>query len=101
MSAAVLLEDDDLLVVDKPAGLLSVPTPGARGRTLVDALTEAGRKAPLPVHRLDRRRDPRELLWRRGSRERRERYQHPKEERVGARCRHQAIPQFGEQDAQV
>lgn len=50
---AILYEDDDLLVVDKPAGLLSVPTPGARGRTLLDVLAENGR-AVLPVHRLDR-----------------------------------------------
>jgi len=49
----VLYEDADLFVVDKPAGLLSVPTPGARGRTLLDALAEA-RRAGLPVHRLDR-----------------------------------------------
>ena len=54
MAAVELLyEDEDLLVVDKPAGLLSVPTPGARGRTLVDVLAEQGR-AVLPVHRLDR-----------------------------------------------
>jgi len=49
----ILHEDDDLLVVDKPAGLLSVPTPGARGRTLLDVLADQGRAA-LPVHRLDR-----------------------------------------------
>ena len=50
---ALLYEDDDLLVVDKPAGLLSVPTPGARGRTLLDALAETGRVV-MAVHRLDR-----------------------------------------------
>lgn len=50
---AILFEDDDLLVVDKPAGLLSVPTPGARGRTLLDVLAETGRDV-LAVHRLDR-----------------------------------------------
>jgi 23S rRNA pseudouridine1911/1915/1917 synthase len=49
----LLYEDDDLLVVDKPAGLLSVPTPGARGRTLLDVLAESGREV-LAVHRLDR-----------------------------------------------
>lgn len=49
----LLYEDEDLLVVDKPAGLLSVPTPGARGRTLLDVLAETGREV-LPVHRLDR-----------------------------------------------
>ena len=50
---AVLYQDEDLLVVGKPAGLLSVPTPGARGRTLEGALAEQG-LAALPVHRLDR-----------------------------------------------
>jgi len=50
----ILHEDDDLLVADKPAGLLSVPTPGARGRTLLDALAAEGRAGLLPVHRLDR-----------------------------------------------
>jgi RluA family pseudouridine synthase len=49
----VLYEDADLLVADKPAGLLSVPTPGARGKTLLDALAAQGH-AVLPVHRLDR-----------------------------------------------
>jgi RluA family pseudouridine synthase len=49
----VLYEDADLLVADKPAGLLSVPTPGARGRTLLDALSAQGYDL-LPVHRLDR-----------------------------------------------
>lgn len=50
----VLYEDEDLLVVDKPSGLLSVPTPGAEGRTLVGVLAAAGHAGLLPVHRLDR-----------------------------------------------
>lgn len=50
----VLFEDEDLLVASKPAGLLSVPTPGATGRTLLDALAAQGRAGLLPVHRLDR-----------------------------------------------
>jgi len=50
----ILHEDADLRVVDKPAGLLSVPTPGARGRTLLDALAAQGHGDVLPVHRLDR-----------------------------------------------
>jgi 23S rRNA pseudouridine1911/1915/1917 synthase len=50
----VLFEDEDLLVVSKPAGLLSVPTPGAQGRTLLDALAAQGHAGVLPVHRLDR-----------------------------------------------
>ncbi len=49
----VLFEDEDLLVVNKPPGLLSVPTPGATGRTLLDALAAQGYEV-LPVHRLDR-----------------------------------------------
>ncbi len=50
---SILYRDGDLLVADKPAGLLTVPTPDVRGRTLLDALREAGLPA-LAVHRLDR-----------------------------------------------
>jgi 23S rRNA pseudouridine1911/1915/1917 synthase len=50
----VLYQDEDLLVVDKPAGLLSVPTPGATGKTLLDVLAAEGHAGLLPVHRLDR-----------------------------------------------
>ena len=50
----IVHEDADLLVADKPAGLLSVPTPGAAGRTLVDVLGQQGHAGLLPVHRLDR-----------------------------------------------
>ena len=50
---AILHQDEQLLVVSKPSGLLSVPTPGASGRTLLDVLREQGLEA-LPVHRLDR-----------------------------------------------
>jgi 23S rRNA pseudouridine1911/1915/1917 synthase len=49
----LLYEDEHLLVVDKPAGLLSVPTPNAQGRTVLDVLREQGREA-LAVHRIDR-----------------------------------------------
>jgi RluA family pseudouridine synthase len=42
------------VVVDKPAGLLSVPTPGAQGRSLPDTLAAEGHERLLPVHRLDR-----------------------------------------------
>ncbi len=54
----VLYADDHLLVVDKPAGLLTHGVPGHAGPTLVDAL--AGQAAGGPdarpgiVHRLDR-----------------------------------------------
>jgi RluA family pseudouridine synthase len=50
---AILYEDEYLLVVDKPSGLLSVPTPGAQGRCVPEVLANLGRPA-LPVHRLDR-----------------------------------------------
>jgi RluA family pseudouridine synthase len=54
VAVPVLYEDDDLLVVSKPAGLLSVPTPGAHGKTLLDVLAAEGRPGALAVHRLDR-----------------------------------------------
>jgi 23S rRNA pseudouridine1911/1915/1917 synthase len=49
----VLYADDRLVVVSKPHGMLSVPSPGARGTTVVQALRAQGVDA-LPVHRLDR-----------------------------------------------
>jgi 23S rRNA pseudouridine1911/1915/1917 synthase len=45
---AVVFEDDHLLVVDKPAGLVTHPAPGHHGPTLADAVQG------LVVHRLDR-----------------------------------------------
>lgn len=50
---SILYADDQLVVVDKPSGLLSVDTPGARGRTVAVVLAEQG-LAARPVHRLDR-----------------------------------------------
>lgn len=54
----VIYDDTWLLVVDKPAGLLSVPTPAKERRTLVSILNEEMRApdAPrlFPCHRLDR-----------------------------------------------
>jgi 23S rRNA pseudouridine1911/1915/1917 synthase len=58
---AVLFEDDDLLVIDKPAGMVTHPAHGAPSGTLVNALL-AHVKESLPgdmlrpglVHRLDR-----------------------------------------------
>jgi 23S rRNA pseudouridine1911/1915/1917 synthase len=52
----VAWENDDLLVVDKPAGMVVHPAPGHRGVTLVERLggDAAGDWKPLAVHRLDR-----------------------------------------------
>ena len=52
----VAWENDDLLVIDKPAGLVVHPAPGHRGVTVVERLAgEAGADwRPLAVHRLDR-----------------------------------------------
>jgi 23S rRNA pseudouridine1911/1915/1917 synthase len=49
-------EDERMLVVDKPPGLVVHPAPGHRGTTLVELLAEraAGRWDPRAVHRLDR-----------------------------------------------
>jgi 23S rRNA pseudouridine1911/1915/1917 synthase len=60
----VVYEDDDLLIVDKPAGLVVHPSPGHSSGTLVNALLGrggelapggiAGVQRPGIVHRLDR-----------------------------------------------
>jgi 23S rRNA pseudouridine1911/1915/1917 synthase len=58
----VLYEDEDLVVVDKPAGLVVHPAPGHSGGTLVNALLHhcrdlsgvGGVLRPGIVHRLDR-----------------------------------------------
>jgi 23S rRNA pseudouridine1911/1915/1917 synthase len=60
----IVHEDDDLLIVDKPAGLVVHPSPGHAGGTLVNALLAredaaafggiAGVLRPGIVHRLDR-----------------------------------------------
>jgi 23S rRNA pseudouridine1911/1915/1917 synthase len=55
---SILREDEHLLVVDKPAGLLTVPAPGRSGRTLAElvaaTLRERGAgERSFPVHRLD------------------------------------------------
>jgi 23S rRNA pseudouridine1911/1915/1917 synthase len=59
----VVYEDDDLIVIDKPAGLVVHPAPGHRGGTLVNALLAhcgaslsgiGGVGRPGIVHRLDR-----------------------------------------------
>lgn len=51
--ALLLHEDKFLVVANKPAGMLSVPTPNATGKTLLDVLRGLG-LGPLAVHRLDR-----------------------------------------------
>lgn len=45
--------DDDLLVVDKPAGLLSVPGRGPGKQDCLSARVQARYPEALPVHRLD------------------------------------------------
>jgi 23S rRNA pseudouridine1911/1915/1917 synthase len=58
----ILFEDDDLLVVDKPAGMPVHPGPGHSGNTLVNALLAhcpdlpgiGGVQRPGIVHRLDK-----------------------------------------------
>jgi 23S rRNA pseudouridine1911/1915/1917 synthase len=59
MNIPVVYEDDWLVIVDKPAGLLTIPAPGKNPRTLSDILNkdleERGRSYRLhPCHRLDR-----------------------------------------------
>ena len=58
----ILHEDDDLLVIDKPAGLVVHPAPGHPGGTLVNALLYhcrslsgiGGEARPGIIHRLDK-----------------------------------------------
>ncbi len=59
----ILFEDDDLIVLDKPAGLVVHPAPGSPDHTLVNALLAhcgdslpgiGGERRPGIVHRLDR-----------------------------------------------
>lgn len=55
----MLYEDEWLLIVDKPGGLLTIPTPKKEVRTLTSILNEDSRKRGCtcrlyPCHRLDR-----------------------------------------------
>ena len=60
----IVYEDDDLLIINKPTGLVTHPSPGHSSGTLVNALlgragiaeygTVAGTERPGIVHRLDR-----------------------------------------------
>ena len=64
IAVRIVYEDEDLLIVDKPAGLVVHPSPGHSGGTLVNALLGrpggggfggiAGVMRPGIVHRLDR-----------------------------------------------
>ncbi len=59
MNIPVVYEDDWMLIVDKPPGLLTVPTPKKEPRTLTSILNEESHKQGLkynlyPCHRLDR-----------------------------------------------
>lgn len=47
-----LYEDEHLLVVDKPAGIASVPSPGVRGASLAEQVARV-RPGARPAHRLD------------------------------------------------
>ncbi|KUF11195.1 RluA family pseudouridine synthase [Pseudoponticoccus marisrubri] len=60
---AVVFEDDDLIVIDKPAGMVVHPAPGSPDGTLVNALLHhfggrlsgiGGEKRPGIVHRIDK-----------------------------------------------
>lgn len=59
----ILYEDDDIIVIDKPSGLVTHPAPGTPDGTLVNALIAhcgegltgiGGEKRPGIVHRLDK-----------------------------------------------
>jgi len=52
-SVPILHRDEQLLVVDKPAGVLSVPDRSSTERSVPELLARAGIEA-IPVHRLDR-----------------------------------------------
>ena len=59
MNIPIIFEDDWLLVVNKPPGLLSVPTPKHEARTLTSILNQDAQARQLkyrlhPCHRLDR-----------------------------------------------
>ncbi len=50
----VIYEDDDVLAVDKPAGVTAQPTPGRVGESLVDLASNYLKHPAGLVHRLDR-----------------------------------------------
>lgn len=56
---AIIYEDDQLIVVDKPSGMLTIPTPKAETNTLTDLVNHDLDKRNItvnayPCHRLDR-----------------------------------------------
>jgi 23S rRNA pseudouridine1911/1915/1917 synthase len=63
MDLAIVYEDDDLIVIDKPAGMVVHPAPGNPDKTLVNALIAhcgeslsgiGGERRPGIVHRIDK-----------------------------------------------
>ena len=62
MNIKILFQDEFVVVVEKPSGLLSVPFEGFRGKTAISQLEEMMRRRgtwskqhrPFAVHRLDR-----------------------------------------------
>ncbi len=63
IALTVIYEDADLIVIDKPAGMVTHPAPGAESGTLVNALLHhcgealsgiGGEKRPGIVHRIDK-----------------------------------------------
>src|SRR5574344_186107 len=58
----ILYEDQWIVIINKPTGMLSVPYPGSHARTALDVLEDMMRKngtfnskhRPFTVHRLDR-----------------------------------------------
>ncbi|MBF9047704.1 RluA family pseudouridine synthase [Rhodobacterales bacterium LSUCC0031] len=63
IALAVIYEDDDLIVIDKPAGMVVHPAPGTPDGTLVNALLHhfggnlsgiGGERRPGIVHRIDK-----------------------------------------------
>lgn len=53
VTVPILFQDEHLVVVDKPVGVLVVPAPGRQGPTVVDLVTAQLGKRALAVHRLD------------------------------------------------
>lgn len=49
----IVFEDDDCLIVDKPSGLLTAPTPESDRGNLLDLLQRTSRQTVLLIHRLD------------------------------------------------